>query len=130
MGGTAAGALVVKMIIAAFSGMGAATICHPLDVVRVQMQTEGGSYKGPLDCASQIKEREGVVNGLYAGISAAYLRQWLYGKNHKLLLMILILESNDCPIMMFHHYVCFKKTPLCNSYSKYHILSFCPKLMT
>ncbi|CAB9529577.1 Putative mitochondrial 2-oxoglutarate/malate carrier protein [Seminavis robusta] len=79
MGGFAAGKLAVKMVIAAFSGMGAATICHPLDVIRVQMQTEGGSYTSPLDCANQIVKQEGLVNGLYAGISAAYLRQWLYG---------------------------------------------------
>lgn len=75
----AAGALVTKMVIAAFAGMGAATICHPLDVVRVQMQTEGAEYKNALDCGSQILAREGVRKGLYAGVSAAYLRQWLYG---------------------------------------------------
>lgn len=74
-----AGALIVKMVIAAFSGMGAATFCHPLDVIRVQMQTEGAEYKSPVDCAKQIVERSGVKDGLYAGISAAYLRQWLYG---------------------------------------------------
>lgn len=72
-------ALVSKMIIAAFAGMGAATVCHPLDVIRVQMQTGGADYKGPVDCASQIVKRDGVKKGLYAGISAAYLRQWLYG---------------------------------------------------
>jgi len=43
------------------------------------MQTEGAEYKGAIDCASQVVAREGIVNGLYAGISAAYLRQWLYG---------------------------------------------------
>lgn len=75
----AAGALAVKMVIAAFSGMGAATICHPLDVIRVQMQTEGTSYENAKDCANQIVERDGLKKGLYAGISAAYLRQWLYG---------------------------------------------------
>jgi len=74
-----AGALVVKMVIAAFAGMGAATICHPLDVVRVQMQTGGAAYNNALDCANQIVKRDGVKKGLYAGISAAYLRQWLYG---------------------------------------------------
>lgn len=75
----AAGALALRMVIAAFSGMGAATVCHPLDVVRVQMQTEGGSYKNPADCAKQVLEKEGLKNGLYAGIGAAYLRQWTYG---------------------------------------------------
>jgi len=75
----AAGALVTKMVIAAFAGMGAATICHPLDVVRVQMQTEGTEYKSAIDCGQQVLARDGIVKGLYAGISAAYLRQWLYG---------------------------------------------------
>lgn len=125
----AAGALIVKMVIAAFAGMGAATICHPLgeyfcdesrsDVDNLnwhfvaficikrcdsgpsklvnkrhistelvyayrgdcffQMQTEGAEYKGPMDCATQIYQKNGLKKGLYAGISAAYLRQWLYG---------------------------------------------------
>mmetsp|Transcript_1176 Transcript_1176/g.2567 ORF Transcript_1176/g.2567 Transcript_1176/m.2567 type:complete len:312 (-) Transcript_1176:192-1127(-) len=75
----AAGALATKMVIAAFAGMGAATICHPLDVVRVQMQTEGADFTGPVDCGKKIVAREGIKKGLYAGISAAYLRQWLYG---------------------------------------------------
>ena len=76
----AAGALAVRMVIAAISGMGAATVCHPLDVVRVQMQTDtGGDYSGPVDCATKIVDQEGLVKGLYAGIGAAYLRQWLYG---------------------------------------------------
>ena len=75
----AAGALALRMVIAAFSGMGAATICHPLDVIRVQMQTEGATYKNPLDCAKSVVDKEGLAAGLYAGIGAAYLRQWLYG---------------------------------------------------
>ena len=75
----AAGVLALKMVIAAFSGMGAATFCHPLDVIRVQMQTEGSQFKNALDCASKIIASEGFVKGLYAGIGAAFLRQWLYG---------------------------------------------------
>merc|ERR1719461_1104212 len=70
--------LAKRMVLAALSGMGAATCCHPLDVIRVQMQTEG-AYKNSLDAAKQIYLRSGLKNGLYAGISAAYLRQWLYG---------------------------------------------------
>lgn len=57
--------------------MGAATVCHPLDVIRVQMQTF--SYKNTADAAVSIYRNAGLVNGLYSGISAAYLRQWLYG---------------------------------------------------
>lgn len=58
---------------------GAATFCHPLDVVRVQMQTAGLHYNGTFDAATKIYARAGVIEGLYAGISAAYLRQWMYG---------------------------------------------------
>mmetsp|Transcript_5278 Transcript_5278/g.11983 ORF Transcript_5278/g.11983 Transcript_5278/m.11983 type:complete len:310 (+) Transcript_5278:81-1010(+) len=77
--GAAAGALLLKMVIAAFSGMGAATVCHPLDVIRVQMQTEGSTYSGFTDAFSGIYKQDGLKDGLYAGVSAAYLRQWLYG---------------------------------------------------
>lgn len=65
------------MVLSAFAGMGAATVCHPLDVIRVQMQTF--SYKNTADAAISIYRSAGLVNGLYSGISAAYLRQWLYG---------------------------------------------------
>jgi solute carrier family 25 oxoglutarate transporter 11 len=68
-----------RMVIGALGGMGAATVCHPLDVIRVQMQTEGGNYKNTPDAAAQIYRRAGLVSGVYAGVSAAYLRQWLYG---------------------------------------------------
>jgi len=71
--------LYERMVLAALAGMGAATFCHPLDVVRVQMQTEGVQYKNTVDAAVQIYQRSGLRGGLYAGISAAYLRQWLYG---------------------------------------------------
>ena len=67
---TAAGALILKMVIAAFSGMGAATVCHPLDVIRVQMQTEGNTYKGFGDAAVGIYQKDGVKDGLFAGVSA------------------------------------------------------------
>eukprot|EP00934_Nitzschia_sp_Nitz4_P006142 Nitzschia sp. Nitz4//scaffold262_size27079//14400//15338//NITZ4_008221-RA/size27079-processed-gene-0.9-mRNA-1//-1//CDS//3329544754//6132//frame0 len=69
--------LPTRMALSAVSGMGAATVCHPLDVIRVQMQSY--SYKSTADAAVSIYRSAGLVNGLYAGISAAYLRQWLYG---------------------------------------------------
>jgi len=76
----AAGVLGLKMVIAALSGMGAATLCHPLDVIRVQLQTDStNQFQGPLDCASSIVKSEKGFGALYAGIGAAYLRQWLYG---------------------------------------------------
>lgn len=59
--------------------IGAATICHPLDVIRVQMQTGGVHYTSTFDAATKIYARSGLIEGLYAGITAAYLRQWMYG---------------------------------------------------
>eukprot|EP00522_Entomoneis_paludosa_P011163 CAMPEP_0172441710 /NCGR_PEP_ID=MMETSP1065-20121228/2204_1 /TAXON_ID=265537 /ORGANISM="Amphiprora paludosa, Strain CCMP125" /LENGTH=347 /DNA_ID=CAMNT_0013191187 /DNA_START=42 /DNA_END=1085 /DNA_ORIENTATION=+ len=70
--------LPTRLVLAALSGMGAATVCHPLDVVRVQMQTSS-SFRNSYHAATSIYAQSGLVNGLYAGISAAYLRQWLYG---------------------------------------------------
>jgi len=76
--------LGTRMVLGALGGMGAATVCHPLDVVRVQMQLDGGggaakSFKNPLDAVVQIVQKSGVAKGLYTGIDAAYLRQWTYG---------------------------------------------------
>jgi hypothetical protein len=73
----AAGTLILRMFIAAISGMGAATVCHPLDVIRVQMQTDGSNFSGPVDCAKSIIKSGKGPQALYAGIGAAYLRQWL-----------------------------------------------------
>mmetsp|Transcript_25323 Transcript_25323/g.41573 ORF Transcript_25323/g.41573 Transcript_25323/m.41573 type:complete len:352 (+) Transcript_25323:192-1247(+) len=69
--------LPTRMVLSAFAGMGAAIFCHPLDVIRVQMQTS--KFHGTVDAATSIYKTAGLTNGLYAGISAAFLRQWLYG---------------------------------------------------
>jgi solute carrier family 25 oxoglutarate transporter 11 len=69
--------LPTRMVLSAFAGMGAAVFCHPLDVVRVQMQTF--HYRNTAHAAVSIYKNAGFANGLYAGISAAFLRQWLYG---------------------------------------------------
>ena len=71
--------LTNRLVFGALAGMGAATFCHPLDVVRVQMQTGGIHYNSTFDAATKIYARAGLVEGLYAGITAAYLRQWMYG---------------------------------------------------
>ena len=43
------------------------------------MQTDGVAYKNTFEAATKIYQRAGVIEGLYAGVSAAYLRQWMYG---------------------------------------------------
>jgi len=78
------GGLGLRMLFGACSGMVAASCCHPLDVLRVQLQvdSEGGAtrqYRGMFDCAKQLVRKHGVATGLYNGIGAAYLRQWTYG---------------------------------------------------
>lgn len=57
------------------------------------MQTGGAEYAGPLDCAKQVYDKNGLRKGLYAGISAAYLRQWLYGSVRKSMLADLLLSA-------------------------------------
>jgi solute carrier family 25 oxoglutarate transporter 11 len=52
---------------------------HPLDVIRVNMQVDAGLYRNSLHCATTLVKAGGVVNGLYAGISAGIFRQILYG---------------------------------------------------
>lgn len=72
--------LPMRMVLGALGGMGGSSVCHPLDVIRVQMQVDtAGMYKNPLDAATKIVKRDGFITGLYSGISAAYLRQWTYG---------------------------------------------------
>ena len=72
--------LPTRMVIAALGGMGAATVCHPLDTLRVNLQVDtAGRYTGMADAAVKITKRSGVSKGLYAGLTAAYLRQWTYG---------------------------------------------------
>lgn len=74
--------LGIRMMLAGISGMGAITVCHPLDVIRVQMQTEGGihpPFRNTMDAAVKIYNHSGFINGLYAGISASLLRQLVYG---------------------------------------------------
>ena len=68
--------LAERAMLGTAGGIGASFFCHPLDVVRVQMQVS--QYSGTMDAIGSIAQRGGVV-GLYAGISAAWLRQFTYG---------------------------------------------------
>ena len=45
----------------------------------MQTQTTGTAYRGAWHAAYSIYQHAGLAHGLYAGISAAYLRQWMYG---------------------------------------------------
>uniref|UniRef100_A0A7S4EYS5 Mitochondrial 2-oxoglutarate/malate carrier protein n=1 Tax=Chrysotila carterae TaxID=13221 RepID=A0A7S4EYS5_CHRCT len=60
----------------AAGGIATTFFTHPFDVVRVQMQVS--KFNGTLDAATKIA-RQGGVPALYAGLSAAWLRQLTYG---------------------------------------------------
>mmetsp|Transcript_18595 Transcript_18595/g.18834 ORF Transcript_18595/g.18834 Transcript_18595/m.18834 type:complete len:337 (+) Transcript_18595:74-1084(+) len=72
---TAVVPLPTRMLFAALSGMGAASCCHPFDVIRVRLQTGSTGNAGVIQTAVSVYQG----GGLYAGIGAAYLRQWTYG---------------------------------------------------
>jgi hypothetical protein len=40
------------MVVSALGGMGAATVCHPIDVLRIQMQLQ--KFNSTLGCAKHI----------------------------------------------------------------------------
>ena len=87
--------LSTRLVLSATSGCVASTFCHPLDVLRVQLQTDtttvGVSGRAtqsntsavpvtttsPLQAARKII-RKGGVTALWDGLSAAYLRQFTY----------------------------------------------------
>lgn len=52
-------------------GVFAVVVGHPFDLVKVRMQTaEKGVYTGAMDVMRKGIAREGLVRGLYAGVSA------------------------------------------------------------
>ncbi|XP_047529458.1 mitochondrial dicarboxylate carrier [Vanessa atalanta] len=56
---------------------GAACITHPLDLLKVQMQTQKGKNISMLQLTGIVLKNQGVM-GLYNGISASLLRQLTY----------------------------------------------------
>lgn len=70
--------LPAKMVLGATGGMGAAIFCHPLDVIRVTMQVSS-KKQNTFTVAMDVFKESGLRRGLYAGLSAAFLRQWTFG---------------------------------------------------
>jgi solute carrier family 25 (mitochondrial carnitine/acylcarnitine transporter), member 20/29 len=73
-------------------GVCAVIVGHPFDLVKVRLQTTHGVYSGALDCVRKTIAREGMVRGLYAGVSAPLVGVtpmfavsfWGYGVGKKL----------------------------------------------
>jgi solute carrier family 25 carnitine/acylcarnitine transporter 20/29 len=52
-------------------GICAVLVGHPFDLVKVRLQTaEKGVYTGAIDVVRKTIAREGLIRGLYAGVSA------------------------------------------------------------
>jgi solute carrier family 25 oxoglutarate transporter 11 len=81
--------LPLRMVLGAISGMGAASLCHPLDVIRVRLQTTGS--EGVLQTTLLAYQQR----SLYKGIGAAYLRQWTYGSCRMGIYSYLLEHSKD-----------------------------------
>lgn len=56
---------------------GAACITHPLDLLKVQMQTQKGKNVSMITVVTKVLQSQGI-SGLYNGISASLLRQLTY----------------------------------------------------
>jgi len=79
--------LTTRLGLSAIAGCVTSTVCHPLDVIRVQLQSDNHQQShetttrqgksGPWNTAKLVVERDGI-RGLWAGLSAAYLRQFSY----------------------------------------------------
>ncbi|KAJ5231909.1 Mitochondrial substrate/solute carrier [Penicillium citrinum] len=55
----------------AAGGLCAVVVGHPFDLVKVRLQTaEKGVYSGAMDVVRKTVAREGLVRGMYAGVSA------------------------------------------------------------
>jgi len=59
------------------AGAGAVFFTHPLDLLKVHLQTQQQASKGLLSMGADIIRNDGVL-GLYSGISASILRQLTY----------------------------------------------------
>ncbi|KAJ5976387.1 Mitochondrial substrate/solute carrier [Penicillium waksmanii] len=55
----------------AAGGLCAVVVGHPFDLVKVRLQTaEKGVYQGAMDVVRRTVAREGLIRGMYAGVSA------------------------------------------------------------
>ncbi|CAH0701214.1 unnamed protein product [Spodoptera exigua] len=68
---------VSKWYFGGFSSAGAACVTHPLDLLKVQMQTQKGKNISMFQLVGIVIRNEGIM-GLYNGISASLLRQLTY----------------------------------------------------
>lgn len=59
------------------AGSAAVVVTHPLDLIKVHLQTQNKSSQGIFNLASNVMKTDGIM-GFYSGISASVLRQMTY----------------------------------------------------
>ncbi|KAL3876005.1 hypothetical protein ACJMK2_033894 [Sinanodonta woodiana] len=68
---------VGKWYFGGFSSAGAACVTHPLDLLKVHLQTQQGANIGLIQMAVKVVKSDGLL-GLYNGLSASLCRQLSY----------------------------------------------------
>ncbi|KAJ3306799.1 hypothetical protein HDV03_003836 [Kappamyces sp. JEL0829] len=61
-----------EFVAGGFAGAAQVLVGHPLDTIKVRLQLQNNTFKGPLDCAMTTLKQEGV-RGLYKGMLAPLL---------------------------------------------------------
>jgi solute carrier family 25 oxoglutarate transporter 11 len=89
-----------RLVFAACAGIGATLVVHPLDVTRFHMQLDGQGgtareFTSAFGCVKHIFKTQGLLSGLYAGISAGIFRQISYGTPRLAIYPVLLERFNN-----------------------------------
>lgn len=63
-----------RIVAGGFSGLVAQSFTYPLDIVRRRLQVQPKSYRGIAHALSEIYRNEGIVNGLYKGLTMNWIK--------------------------------------------------------
>jgi Mitochondrial carrier protein len=66
-----------QAVAGAFGGIVATTAVYPLDIVKTRLQVPNTPYRNTLHALIKIARDEGIISGLYAGLSSEYLKSAL-----------------------------------------------------
>jgi solute carrier family 25, member 42 len=63
-----------RIVAGGFSGLVAQSFTYPLDIVRRRLQVQPKRYRGIAHALAEIHRNEGVVNGLYKGLTMNWIK--------------------------------------------------------
>jgi len=102
-----------SLLAGSVAGVVAIVVCHPLDTIRVRLQTSQ-KFSGALDCATQTVRNEGAL-ALYKGMAVPLMAQAVYkavmfgayNGSQTLLKNFLKQPGGTTPVLAVHHlFVC------------------------